>query len=273
MADKDPKKMTDEELAAAITEDPEVVPEEPTEPAKVESPETPEPPVEEETPEEEPEPVEEPEAEEPEEKPVSRREQLRVQELLSKMKQNQEAAKPVAPTASDALDYDKALDADPELIKKLQEDRDRSNQAMYERGVAQANSIRFHTRLEIDAPRIEQKYPQLDKTSDKFHPALANAINTMFLSAAGYDQTTDTAQNADLRYGDYVESIFELASEIAGEEVQASTTNIAKQAANTAIRPGGGSGKRLNLNQTPQQMSDEELEAKIKSDFQALGLG
>lgn len=254
---KDPKDMTDEELAEALGEEikPKVE-ETPKEEPKLEPDEVPE-----EEPEEEPQI--EPEEEE-EEKPPSRREQLRIQQVLAKLKEAQAA--PPAPTAPEALDYSTALDADPELIKKLQADRQASNEAMYKQGIAQANSIRFHTRLEIDAPRIETKYPQLDKTSDRFNPVLANAINTMYLSSAGYDPKTDTAASPDLRYGDYVESIFELGAEIAGEETQKTAKNIAKQAAKTGLRPGGNSAKGLNLNKHPADMTDEELAAAVARD-------
>lgn len=263
---KAPEDMTDEELDAAIanplpkTDIPPVVVPDVPEPKKddkkepVKEPDvTPEPPAPVVTPPE-PAPAVPPEP--------SRREQLRVQELLAKMKATQTA--PTAPTAPAGLDYAATLDADPELIKKLENDRQAAVNAAHQSGLAQANSIRFHTRLEIDAPRIEAKYPQLDKTSDKFNPILANAVNTMFLSTAGYDPKTDTAANPDVRYSEYIESIFELASEIAGEKISSTTKNIKKQAAQTGLRPEGAAAtKTLDLNKLPQDMSDEELDARI----------
>lgn len=265
---KDPSEMTDEELDAAILNPPaetEIPPVEvPVEEPKPEPKKDEKEPKKEEEPAKEPEKEEEPKKEEEEEKPVSRREQLRIQDVLAKLKAKEDipAAKP--PTAPDAIDYEKTLDGDPELIKRLQADRDAATSAAWQRGVDQANSIRFHTRLEIDAPRVEAKYPQLDKDSDKFNGPLANAINTMFLDTVGYDAKTDTAAKPDLRYGDYVESIFELASEIAGEKVAATTKNIKKQVAQTGIRPDGSAAtKTLDLNKLPEQMTDEELDARI----------
>lgn len=247
----DPKEMTDEELNEELgIEEPEV-----------EEPEVPEVEVEEEE-AEEPETPEE-EEEDPEEalKP-SRREQLRIQKVLSKLKESKPAQ--VAPTVPEgALDYDKDLEADPELIAKLKADREATNRAMYQQGAEQAKSIQFHTRLEIDAPRAEAKYPQLDKESDQFNPQLANAINTMYLEQVGYDQEADTVKTANLRYLPYVESIFELADEIAGVKTQDAVKNVAKQKAKTGLRPDGTSGKRLNLNKIPQAMTDEELDAII----------
>lgn len=263
---KDPKDMTDEELDAAIANPPvetEIPPVEvPVVPEKEEKKDD------KKEPEKEPEavipdPKEEPKEEPPEEKPVSRREQLRVQELLERFKNNLQTPAPAPAVDPNLLDYSKNLEGDPELIKKLELDRQAAMDSAQARGLATANSIRFHTRLEIDAPRIEAKYPQLDKTSDKFNPVLANAMNTMFLSTAGYDAKTGTAANPDIRYLDYVESIFELAGEIAGEEVDKKTKNIKKQAAQTGLRPDGSGVKTLDLNKLPQDMTDEELDARI----------
>lgn len=201
----------------------------------------------------------------------SRREQLRVTQLLAKMREDQQTVTPASPTVPSApkapegsIDYDKDLEgADPETIRRIKEDRERTSQFAYQQGLEQTKSIRFHTRLEIDAPQIETKYPQLDKTSDKFKPQLANAINQMYLSAVGYDPKSDKVQNPDIRYKDYVESIFELGHEIGTEEARAATVEVKKQAAQTGLRPGAQQAKTLNLNKIPSQMSDEELDAII----------
>lgn len=125
-------------------------------------------------------------------------------------------------------------------------------------------SIQFHTRLEIDAPRVASKFKQLDKDSSEFNPAVANAINEWYLATAGYNPQTNQVGNANVRYADFVEGIMEMADEIAGQKVQSTTKNIAKQAATTGIRPDGSKAKRLNLNQAPQDMTDEELALAIK---------
>lgn len=230
----------------------------------------PEAPEEPETPAEEVEEPEAPEEEEPEEPKVSRRESLRIQQVLAKVKE----AQAPAPRIPQGLDYSSALDADPEVIKQLEADRQAVVKEALAETQAQRRTDKWETLLNFDAPAIEEKYPQLDKNdSEKFHPALANAINTMYLSAVGYDAETKMVTNPGIRYRDYVDSVFELANEIAGEKIEVSTKNIKKQAARTGLRPDGSRGKRLNLNQSPNQMSDEELQAKIAADFQALGLG
>lgn len=212
--------------------------------------------------------VEEPEQEEvePEEAepaPMSRRKELRIQNLLNKLQGDAPSRTPLD-TSATGLKYAEAFNIDsPETIKELEDDRQRYGDQAYQRGVSQAESIRFHTRLEIDAPRVEAKYPQFDKSSPQFNPVAADAINRMYLSTVGYDEKTDSVKSSNVRYVDYVDSIMELADEMAGDKVAKSQKNIAKQAATTGLRPGGSTPKRLNLTQPAQKMSDEELDAVI----------
>jgi len=129
----DPKDMTDEQLQTVITtgvepevEEPkEVVPEVETPAEVVETP-----------------PIVEDEPEEPvatapvveEERPPSRRESLRIQQLIDRMKQTAPEPKAQAPR-NDALDYATALDADPEVIRQLEADRTAASDASYNAGL------------------------------------------------------------------------------------------------------------------------------------------
>lgn len=195
------------------------------------------------------------------EKPKSRRENLRIQQLVEKLRSQR--AEPVIPSKEDSLDYKTALDADDEVIKKLEDDRKAAAQYSFDQGVARANAIQFHTRLEIDAPKVASKYPQFDKDAEEFNPVAANAINQWYLATVGYDSKSDTVKNPGVRYADFVEGIMELADEMASHKVARTKSNIAKQAASTGLRPDGSSAKRLNLNQAPETMTDEELDAII----------
>jgi hypothetical protein len=238
MADEDTKPKDEEVSAPAET------PEEPKDESTAES-ETPaetEAPaeVEEESPEET-----EPETEEPQ---PSRRESLRIQQLLEKLKQQPQPE----PKKAQGLDYGAALDADPEVIKQLETDRQTAVDNARQDSVKLAESIQFRTMLEIDAPKIETKYPQLDKESTSFSPAVANAINQWYLNTAGYNPENGTVQNANVRYGEFVEGIMELADEMAGEKTASSTKNIAKQAAATGLRPDGSRTKGLDLTKSPK---------------------
>lgn len=205
------------------------------------------------------------EDEEEETKKPSRRESLRIQQLLDKLKDDDTSA-PTKSKSSKALKYDDELDADEEVIKKLNDDRENYGNDKYRQGMDEAYRFNsFETRLEVDAPRVEAKYPQLDKGSDQFNPVLAQAINLRYLQMVGFDGKNKSVRTADIRYADFVEAEFELASEIAGVEIEKSTTNIKKQAAKAGLRPGGSSSKRLNLNKAPSEMTDAELDAVISA--------
>lgn len=210
---------------------------------------------------EEPEIEEEQQEDEAPQEPVSRRKSLRIQQLYTKLTGEEPPAPRRQPQGG--LDYKTALEADEETVKTLEDDRRQYGEKFYSEGLEQAKTIQFQTRLEIDAPRIEAAYPVLDKNSPKFNPVVADALNQMYLSIVGYDPKTGRVANANVRYADYIEGIMELSDEVATEKVARTTKNLTKQAATTALRPGGNSTKRLNLNQAPENMSDEELDATI----------
>ena len=198
------------------------------------------------------------EPEQPQEQP-SRRENLRIQQLVSKLRQQP----PTPQQRPETLDYSQALEADPEVIKQLEADREAYAQGRQADVEQRIQSIQWNTQLEIDAPKVESKYPQLDKDSEKFNPALADAVNNWYLGTVGYNPQTKTVSNPNVRYSEFVESFMELAEEAASEKAARSSKNIAKQAASTGLRPDGSSAKRLNLNQAPENMTDEELDAII----------
>lgn len=259
----DPSQMTDEELDKAISgEEPEETVN--NEEAQVASPE-------EETPEQpaEPEAEEAGQAaeEEPEEAPApSRREQLRVQQLLAKYGPPKQQA-PQQPEA-EALDYREAIDADDNVYQTLESDRQAYGQHQRAQGqneaLKQVQTVKWETLLHIDAPQMESKYAVLNPADkENFHPALADALSQRYLNMVGYDPATGLVANPGIRWKDFVESEFELAEEIANTKVATTAKNIARQAANTGLRPDGSSAKRLNLNQAPEHMTDEELDAVI----------
>ena len=270
--DEDVTKLTDEELKERIeTPTEEVAPEEPESPDETPTEEEPEQPEEvtEEEPEEQPEEVEQ-EAEEPEEeeaKPPSRREQLRIQQLLEKMKQTQQ---PTQAPQQPGVNYRDMIEAEEPVYEQLDQASQQFGQAQYNAGLEQAKSIQFHTRLEIDAPKVESKYPQLNPNDkEHFKPALANAVNTWYLQTTGYQAgddargIPDSVSNPNIRYSEFVEGIMELGSVIGSEKSQQTAKAVAKQATQTGLRPDGSQAKRLNLNKAPEDMTVEELKAAI----------
>lgn len=235
---------------------------------------TPEPETEEQPEEQGEEATEEPTAEEqpqeteetPEEKPPSRREQLRIQQLLEKYgdpRQSQQRPQQAPSQRNDALDYGQALDADPEVIKQLEADRHAASNQSYNEGLRRAEFLDWKTSLKIDAPNIEKKYPILDPKAPDFHPAVADALNTMYLKMSGFDPNSQTVASSDISYADFVESNMELVEEIAGQRNAQTVKNVAKQAASTGLRPDGSTAPRMNLNKAPQEMTMDELYASI----------
>lgn len=221
---------------------------------------------EEETTEEVVEEVQEEEAEEVAEEveeeaaePMSRRKSLRIQGLIAKLQEKE----PIPASQAKGIDYKSALDADEEVLTKLEEDRTSYGDTRYNEGREEAKSFRFTTRLEIDAPKVEAEYPILSPKSPTFNPVVASAVNEWYLSTVGYDAKTGKVGNANLRYSDFVESLMELTDEMGSDKVTKSTKNITKQAAKTGMRPDGSTPKRLNLNQAPGDMNDAELDAFI----------
>lgn len=195
--------------------------------------------------------------------PISRRQSLRMQALIEQRNRAEERARMVPKTSG--MDYESELNADPETVKRLQQDRDNVADQAFKEGLKRTQAIEFRTRLEVDAPRVETKYPSLDKNSPDFHPALADSVNKMYLGAVGYDPKSGTVANPDIRYADYVEAFMELADEMAATKAAKSSANISSQAANTGIRPNGGKAKSFNFNKQPKDMSDDELNAFLKA--------
>jgi len=251
----------------------------PTDNQPVEQPEVPaEPPVEQQeelepeeqalaNPQEEPEtpetPAEPEQSAQPEQPDLSRRAAKRLEKLegiIERIKTPQQRPQP----KTHGIDYQNLIDAEPEVIDQLSKASQDYGQSQYEAGLQAANSVRFHTRLEIDAPRVESKYPQFDKNSSEFNPGVASAMNNWYLAMVGYDPQTDSVKNADVRYGDFVEGIMELAEAMAGVKTARTTENVARQAANAGLRPDGSSAKPLNWQgKDPSAMSEKELSAAI----------
>jgi len=249
--DEDVTTLTDEELNEAVGTGTTPEPESPTEEPVVEEP------VEEPTEE----PIEELPVEEPvvEEQPVSRREQLRIQQLLTKYPDLKERVQ--TPPKNEFIEN---LDADPEVIRQLTEDRNAQFIAGAETIRAEMKTSEWNTMLNIDTPQVLSTHKWLNpKDTENFQPAIADAVNAEYLSLVGYDQETGMVSNPGIRYSDFIEARVELSTRLAKAMTAESTKNIVKQTASTGLRPDGSSAKRLNLNQAPQNMTDEELYAAI----------
>lgn len=264
-----PSDMTDEQLQTVIETGveptvPEVVQEESKEEVKEETEEQ----SQEETKETKSEEKVEEKAEEETPAP-SRRETLRVQQLLQKYGQPQERPAPSQkPTPS--LDYKQALDADPEVIDQLEADRQAYSDAAYLQGLRQSEVKEWRRDLKYEAPAVEKEFPFLNPNNTaEFKPAAAAAMNNKYLRFIGYNPgdpekgVPESIQYPEVSYREFVESEMEFVDELASQKIAETTKNIVKQTAQTGLRPDGSSAKRLNLNQSEKDMSIEELYAAI----------
>lgn len=277
---KNPADMSDEELNAIINgEDLEDKPDTPEQGKEPEAPEDVED-KEKEEPEEEEE-AEEPEEEEPEDKPEdkppSRREQLRINQILERIKNNEGGGQPQdepsktkqTPTG---IKYEDELDADEETITRLNADRENYAEERYKEGLRQAEALKqqqdafeFKQMLTGDEPRVLAKYSFMDSNSEDYQPKVAEAIVSKYFDIARFNPETKVAANP-ISYLEFVEAEVEFAQEIAARTIEESRENITKQAAQTGLRPSGSSpGKSLDLSKSPEDMSNEELDAFLES--------
>jgi len=273
---EDVTKLTDEELDARIAGQPEPEQEETTDVVAAPA-EEPEKDSEEERVEDkaEPaeEPVEEPEADKPKEeepKPPSRREQMRIRDILARMgeKPHQPAPSQEAPQQRQQLDYSQALDADPEVIKQLEDDRNQAVEYSRNQGLLESQrmsdtrivSSEFRTNVKVDYPLVKDKLDKLD-------PDSRQELDVEYMQYHGYNYETGQLNNPYINtigYADFVNARIEQSERIASRMAEQTTKNVTKQAAQTGLRPDGSSAKSLNLNKAPAQMSDEELDAYLK---------
>lgn len=188
----------------------------------------------------------------------SRRKQERYIQLLDKFGPPPAQVQQAPYQRNDALDYNQALDADPEVIKQLEADRKAAEQAQYNRGRDESNQAlaysQFYNNIRFDLPLVSEKLSKLDRQD-------AEALDLEYMKITGADPSRGYVQNPNIGYAEFIEARIEQAERLAASMAATTTKNIVKQAAQTGLRPDGSSSKRLNLNQAPENMSIEELYA------------
>jgi hypothetical protein len=124
--------------------------------------------------------------------------------------------------------------------------------------------------LSYEDREVRAKYPELDKNNtEKFHPALANAMSMRYLRMVGWTPgdpqrgIPESVKIPDISYTEFVDSEMEYINEAASLKAAASTNNTTRQVANTGLRPDGSSARAMDLGKAPQDMTNEELEAAI----------
>lgn len=177
------------------------------------------------------------------EEDLSPRQQKRVEQLTkSKLDSILERVtqKPKTPQGYKPLDYKEAIDADEQVIDQLSKDREQ-----YATDLQQQTNERLTTELwkrdiKTDLALVKDKLDRLD-------PASARAIDKEYLLYSGYDPESGRVANPNIGYAEFVEAQIERAEMIAANLNVRTQQNVAKQAAQTGLRPTGGASKATKI--------------------------
>jgi hypothetical protein len=191
-------------------------------------------------------------------------EELKLTKILDRI---QGTKQPQRRDASDPLNYREAIDAPDEVYETLDNDRRSFGEQRYNEGLEAVRAMEFRTNIKLDLPIVQGKLDKLD-------PADAQAIDREYLMYTGYDPTTGYVKNPDIGYADFVEAQIERAERLASNMHLKSQQNIAKQAAQTGVRPDGGGrqGIKIESAQDIAKMSDKEFEKNREAIYKAAGL-
>lgn len=163
------------------------------------------------------------------------------------------------------LDYRQAIDAPDEVYEQLASDRDAFGQSQYQQGQNDALRVSRLDKWELGA-KID--YPIVADKLSKLAPEDVDVLNREYMQFSGVryseDGTIQDVANPNISYADFVNARIEQAERLAMRMNLNTQKNVARQAANTGLRPDGTSAKPLNLNKAPQDMTDAELDAFLK---------
>lgn len=214
--------------------------------------------------------------EEVEEADLSPRQQKRVEQLEKKaeeLKLNkildriQGVKQPQRREQSDPLNYRDAIEAPDEVYDTLDNDRRNYGDQRYNEGLEVVKAMEFRTNIKLDLPLVREKLDKLD-------PADAAAIDREYLLYTGYDAQTGIVKNPDIGYADFVEAQIERAERLATNMHLKSQQNIAKQAAQTGVRPDGGGRQGIKIESAADiaNMTPEQFAKNREAVYKAAGL-
>lgn len=193
-----------------------------------------------------------------EERPVSHRENKRIQQLTQKLAEYNKA-QTNSPTSANEPVFEEREYTPEELMQIVQQrEKDSYNQGRSDTN----NEVLFLTRLEIDSPRVAAKHPILDQSNDNFDAGVTDMVNQLYLKTVGFDPVTGKVQRPDIRYEEFADAYMESVERAASIRNSESKQNLVKQAAQTGVRP-TGVAKKPYVGEDPSKMSNEQLEAAI----------
>lgn len=140
--------------------------------------------------------------------------------------------------------------------RQLEQDRERYGEAQrqsayqeYRKSQEAIQNQLWADRLEMDNERAQKAWDILDESSDKFDSDFSAEMTQKYLNFIGYRATTDQQGNTvdikvdrpNIRWIDFVKAEKQNFERYVARQAETSVKNVAKQAANTGIRPSGQS--------------------------------
>lgn len=219
-------------------------------------------------------PAEDPSDEQEDLQPLTPRQEKRVNQLEQQAKElgmnkildriQSVRETPSQRQSANPLDYRQAIDAPEEVYDQLASDRDSYGKSQYEQGVQEASRNSRLDKWELSA-KID--YPLVADRLKSLPPEDVDVLNREYFLVSGVRQSQEggivDVANPNISYADFINARLEQAERLATRMNLNTQKNVARQAANTGLRPDGTSAKPLNLNKAPQDMTDAELDAFI----------
>lgn len=192
-------------------------------------------------------------------------EELKLNKILDRIQQGKRPASKREEV--EAMDYRQTIDAPDEVYNSLSKDREQYGERRYSEGLEQAKAIEFRTNLKLDLPLVKDKLDRLDAVD-------AELLDREYLKLVGFDPKTGFVVNSEIGYADYIEARVEQAERLAARLNVQSQKNIAKQAAQTGIRPDGGAHKGLQIKNPGDiaSMSADDFEKNRATIYKQAGL-
>lgn len=221
---------------------------------------------------------EEQETEEVEETPeLSRRQQkaidrveaqakeLGLTKILDRITQVKQA--PQRQATPQGINYRDVMDAPDEVIQQLEQDRSNVVSQVESRVNDQIRRSQFEMNLKLDLPLVQDKLSKLD-------PSASQALDRAYLQFVGYNPQTGVPAIDGVSYAEFIDAQLELANSIATNRVVNTQRNIAKQAAQTGVRPDGGGRQGFQISNPGDisKLSPEEFEKNKPAIYKAMGI-
>lgn len=138
------------------------------------------------------------------------------------------------------LDYKETIDADPQVIEQLSKDRSSAVEDAVTQNQEYIKTELWKRDIKTDLSLVKDKLDRLD-------PSDARAIDKEYLLYSGYDPQSGRVANPTIGYAEFVEAQIDRAHTIASNLNVKTQQNVAKQAAQTGLRPTGGASKATKI--------------------------